>query len=99
MFKHFDIHKAIQAAGVLLRSERNRMSYIRLLKLLYIADRDSIRETGLPLLGSKMVAMDHGPLHSDIYNLVKGIHEQTPLWSRFFSTTGYQVETVEQPDN
>lgn len=99
MFGHFDPHKAIQAAGVLLRFERNRMSYIRLLKLLYIADRESIRETGFPLLGSKSVAMDNGPLHSDVYNLIKGVHEQTPMWSKFFSTKGYQIETVEQPDN
>lgn len=99
MFRHFDPHKAIQAAGVLLRHERNRMSYIRLLKLLYIADRDLIRETGMPLLGSKSVAMDNGPLHTDIYNLIKGVHEQTPLWSKFFSTKGYQIETVDQPDN
>jgi len=99
MHRHFDIHKAVQAAGVLLRAERNRMSYLRLLKLLYIADRDSLRDTGMPILGSKAVAMDHGPLHSDVYNLIKGVHEKTPLWSRFFSTTGYQVEMVDQPDN
>ena len=99
MFRHFDPQKAVQASGVLLRFERNRMSYIRLLKLLYIADRDAIRETGLPILGSKAVAMDHGPLHSDVYNLVRGIHEQNHLWSRFFSTVGYRVEAVEQAEN
>ncbi|MBI3469609.1 MAG: SocA family protein [Planctomycetes bacterium] len=99
MFRHFDVHKAIQVAGVLLRAERNRMSYLRLLKLLYIADREALRETGMPLLGSKSVAMDNGPLHSDLYDLVKGIHENTPLWSKFFSTVGYQVEMVDQPDN
>jgi uncharacterized phage-associated protein len=84
MFRQFDTHKAIQAAGVLLRFEKNRMSYLRLLKLLYIADREFIRDSGLPLLGSRAVAMEHGPLHSDVYNLVKGIHENTSLWSRFF---------------
>jgi uncharacterized phage-associated protein len=99
MFKHFDVQKAIQAAGVLLRFERNRMSYIRLLKLLYIADRDAIRECGLPILGSRAVAMEHGPLHSDVYNLIKGIHANTSLWSRFFTTIGYKVEAIDQPEN
>ena len=99
MFKHFNPHKAIQAAGVLLRFERNRMSYTRLLKLLYIADREAIKDHGLPILGSKAVAMDHGPLHSDVYNLIKGIHEKTPIWSRYFATTGYRVEAVDQPEN
>jgi len=99
MFRHFDVQKAIQAAGELLRFERNRMSYIRLLKLLYIADRDAIRESGMPILGSRAVAMDNGPLHSDVYNLVRGIHENTATWAQFFSTIGYQVETTRQPDN
>lgn len=99
MFKHFNLHKAIQAAGVLLHFERNRMSYMRLLKLLYITDRETIKEHGLPLLGSKAVAMDHGPLHSDIFNLIKGVHDKTSLWSKFFVKTGYKVETVDQPDN
>ena len=99
MFRQFDVQKAIQAAGELLRFERNRMSYIRLLKLLYIADRDAIRECGMPLLGSRAVAMDHGPLHGDVYNLVKGVHENTAMWSRFFSTIGYKVEATDQPDN
>ena len=39
----FNISKAIEAAGVLLREEPSRrMSRIRLLKLLYIADRESL---------------------------------------------------------
>ncbi|MBC8868014.1 MAG: DUF4065 domain-containing protein [Planctomycetes bacterium] len=99
MFRHFDPHKTIQAAGVLLRRERNRMSYLRLLKLLYIADREALREHGMPILGSRAVAMDDGPLHSDIYDLVKGKHEQIPLWSRFFCTEGYQIQVIEQPEN
>ena len=57
MNKHFDVQKTIQAAAELLRFERNRMSYLRLLKFLCIADRDSIRESGMPILGSRAVAM------------------------------------------
>ena len=98
MFLHFNPHKAIQAAGVLLRAEGNRMSYLRLLKLLYIADREAIRDSGVPILGCKAVAMRDGPLHSDIYNLIRGIHEQISLWGRFFCTQGYKLEAVQQPD-
>jgi uncharacterized phage-associated protein len=99
MVRQFDVQKAIQAAGELLRFERNRMSYLRLLKLLYLADREAIRERGLPILGSRAVAMESGPLHSDVYSLVKGIHESSAVWSQFFSTIGYQVETTRQPEN
>ena len=64
--------KAVQAAAVLLRNEGTKMTRLRLLKLLLIADRKSIKEMGVPILGSKIVAMDNGPLHSEIYDLIKG---------------------------
>ena len=41
----FSAKKAMQAASAVLRTEETRrMPYLRLLKLLYIADRESIRE-------------------------------------------------------
>jgi len=90
MLQHirFDAEKAVQAAGVLLRSEGKRMSRLRLLKLLIIADRKCLKETGRPILGSKVVAMDNGPLHSDVYDLIKGSHIQEPLWSRHITKSG-----------
>ena len=58
MFYPFKIDKAIQAAGVLLNEhQRGQMEYLRLLKLLYIADREAIAETGQPIVGSRVVAM------------------------------------------
>ena len=44
MFR-FDFDKALQAAGVLLSLDGDRMERIRLLKLLYIADRELLVET------------------------------------------------------
>ena len=39
----FDFEKTLQAAGVLLNLDGSRMDRIRLLKLLYIADRELLR--------------------------------------------------------
>ncbi len=90
MFQHlrFDAEKAVQAAGVLLRNEGKRMSRLRLLKLLVIADRKCLEDTGRPILGSKVVAMKNGPLHSDVYDLIKGSHQQEPVWSRYIGREG-----------
>lgn len=63
MTQTLDVEKAIQAVGVLLRREGKRASRLRLLKLLYIADRISLQKTGTPILGSKVVALKHGPVH------------------------------------
>jgi len=73
------------------------MSYLRLLKLLYIADRESMRETGRPITGDHAVAMDHGPVLERVYDLIKGKGYNTPEWCRHFQVTGYQIKMTNDP--
>lgn len=75
------------------------MTRLRLLKLLLIADRMSIKEMGFPILGSKVVAMDNGPLHSAIYDLIKGNHPAEPIWSKYIMTDGPRdVVLADEPE-
>jgi uncharacterized phage-associated protein len=98
MTMKLDIGKAIQAVGVLLRREGKRAGRLRLLKLLYIADRISFEKTGSPILGSKIVAMRHGPVHSAVFDLIKGVHIDAPTWSRHFRNVGRDVVLEEEPE-
>jgi len=98
MYFHFGTRKIIEAAAVMLRlSPCGRMNYMSLLKLLYIADRESLKETGRPIVGTKTIAMKRGPLHSDVYDLIKGGHFDAPIWAEFIRTDGYEVALVGQP--
>jgi uncharacterized phage-associated protein len=97
MTEKLDVEKAIQAVGVLLRREGKNASRLRLLKLLYIADRMCIQKTGVPILGSKIVAMRHGPLHSEVLDLVNGQHTEEPSWSRHFRNVGRNVALQREP--
>ena len=97
MPKRLDVEKAIQAVGVLLRREGKRAGRLRLLKLLYIADRTSLMKTGCQILGSRIVAMKHGPLHSEVLDLINGDHIRAPQWSRYFRNVGYTVVLAEEP--
>ena len=67
----FDTLKIVQAAAVLLKEEAGQMTRLRLLKLLYIADRESLAETLRPISGDDVVAMDHGPVLSSTYKLIR----------------------------
>jgi hypothetical protein len=61
----FDEQKATAAAGVLLKKcPGRRMKYIRLLKLLYIADRESLRNRGRPIVGDRYISMKKGAARS-----------------------------------
>lgn len=98
MSHQLDTAKAIQAIGVLLRREGNRAGRLRLLKLLYLADRDSLAQTGSFLLGPKFVAVKHGPLHSEILDLINGWHLGEPQWSQHFKSDGRWVLLEAEPE-
>ena len=98
MFARFELMKSVEAAGVILRAHPGRrISYLRLLKLLYIADREALRDTGLPIIGEHVVAMDNGPLHSEVLDLIKGEHPDASVWSRHIEKDGYLVTLILEP--
>ena len=94
----FKFDKAIQAAAYLLRREPSReMNYMRLIKILYIADRESIRQTGRPITGDRVAAMKQGPVLSELLDLIKGTHLDCPKWGSFVQRDTYNVRLVGEP--
>ena len=66
----FDARKTAQAARCLIALDGGTMNYMVLIKLLYLADRRSLIETGMPISGDRMVAMPHGPVLSRTYDQI-----------------------------
>src|ERR1700682_886417 len=94
----FDFARTVQAVSVLLDLQRSRrMNYMRLLKLLYIADRESLLETGAPITGDRPVAMKRGPVLSHVYNLIKGESTDAGRWEEFVHKDDYEVELLKDP--
>ncbi|HQU41243.1 MAG TPA: DUF4065 domain-containing protein, partial [Pirellulales bacterium] len=78
----FNPVKTIQAVAFLLRREpARRMNYMRLLKILYLAERAILAESGKPLTGSPVLATPRGPLFADVLGLIRGQHIATPEWA------------------
>ncbi len=92
---HFD--RALQASACLLRLDGKRMGYLRLLKLLYIADREWLAEAGEPITGDRAVAMKQGPVLSGVYELIKGNGSKAGVWDDHIRTEDYAVELVADP--
>lgn len=94
----FDPEKALQAAAFLLRREPgHRMNCMRLLKILYLAERESLRESGKPITGSRVVAMKRGPVLEDVLGLIRGQHRATPRWAECIRADNYQLEMFNDP--
>jgi uncharacterized phage-associated protein len=95
----FDEQKVTEAASLLLQRRGGRMHYIKLLKLLYIADREAFAAWGIPVSNDNYVAMDQGPVLSQTYNLVK---EGGRFWSEYISASfgDYEIQlTGDVPPN
>jgi uncharacterized phage-associated protein len=96
----FNLEKTIQAIAAFLHFHGStEMSYLRMLKLLYLADRESLKETGRPITGDRVVAMEHGPVLSSAYDLIKGQNTGWPEWTKFLRKKGYRIELVQDPGN
>ena len=67
----FDERRAAQAAARLLDKHGGTMPYIKLIKLLYLADRESLIETGAPITGDRFFSLRHGPVLSRVLDLIK----------------------------
>lgn len=96
----FNRAKAVQAAAFLLnQSPHRRESYLKIIKLLYIADRESLKETGRPITGDKFVAMKHGPVLSEVLNLIRGGSAHPAEWDQSFRTHffSHDLELVADP--
>lgn len=105
MLRTFSVERTAQAAGILLRlAENQRMPFIGLLKLLYMADRESIQETGFPITGDDPFAMERGPVLSITYDLIKGsspnphVQDLVPIWKQWIRTVAdHDVELAADP--
>ncbi|MBL4630264.1 MAG: SocA family protein [Paraglaciecola sp.] len=68
----FSENLVTQMAAYFLRKETHPMKYIKLLKLLYLAEREAMAKWGQSISGDRFVSMPQGPVLSQTYDLIKG---------------------------
>lgn len=92
----FDPEKVTEASAFLLNLRGGRMHYIKLLKILYIADREALAEWGIPISNDNYVSMDHGPVLSQTFNLIR---DGGRIWSEYISAPfdDYEIRLTNPP--
>ena len=81
----FNARKAAQAAAHLVKLHGGSINLMALIKLLYLADRQALLETGYPITGDRMVSMPHGPVLSRIYDSAKWGNTEGEPWYEYIS--------------
>jgi len=98
----FDERKATAAAAVFLAEHGNRMPYMKLVKLLYIAERECLRKRGRPVFGDEYFALPRGMVVSRVLDLIKRegdpLVETSGIWSGHITKQGYNVTLAAPPD-
>ncbi len=97
----FNPMKAIQAVALLLKQRHATKTdnYMRLLKLLYIADRESIKETGVPITSDRFIAMQRGPVLSRLLDMIKQQDSLSPEWDKWIERDRYDIRLIRDPGN
>lgn len=67
----FDERKATDAAAFLLSLNKNKLPYMKLMKLLYMADRISLSEYHSSITTDSYYSMEYGPVLSGIYDCIR----------------------------
>lgn len=99
---HYRQERTTQAAARLLSLRGGSMSYMKLLKLLYLADRGALLQHGRPITYDGFMSMDQGPILSKTYDLM--VAEEWPgeptYWRRYISDPeNYEVHLVADAPN
>lgn len=96
MFTH---SKVAQIAAWFASKAGGKINVLRLMKLMYLADRESMDRHGFPISFDRFVSMDHGPVLSRTLNLVNGDIEGPggAQWQRWISDRdNYELASIRE---
>jgi len=96
----FDSRRAAEAASRFTELAGGTIDIVRLMKMLYLAERRSLEMYRHPMFGDRYVSMKHGPVVSHSYNLLKPNpedktderSEDVDLWATHFVRDGFMVK-------
>lgn len=94
----YDEIKATQAAVYLIKKYNGSLNYMKLIKLLYMANRVSIQRYSEPIVPDVFVSMPRGPVLSGVLDSINDQGGPKGYWSKHISITGnVNVKVVNDP--
>ena len=82
----FNPRKAAQVAAYFALAQGGTVNVLKLVKLLYLADRRFMEKYDSPILNDRLVSMPHGPVNSITLSYLDGcLEDGKSLWDEFIS--------------
>jgi len=88
----FSEEKVAQMAAYLLLKRGGRMAYLKLMKLLYLSNRQSMVKHGRMMGEDRLFSMQHGPVMSTTLDLIRGRADiDGAYWYQLIQTDRHDV--------
>lgn len=81
----FNARKAAQVCAFFTLNAGGRINVLRLVKLVYLADRRFMEQYDCTMLHDRLVSMPHGPVNSMTLNYINGLLDGGEDWNDFLS--------------
>ena len=97
----YDPRKAAQTVAYLtVKNGRSPLNILKAVKLVYLADRESVSRYGFPIQDEPHYSMPHGPVNTTTYEFMKGeIHPEAARgWSEFLTDRSNHRIGLRNPD-
>lgn len=95
---NFDERRTAQAAAFLLHRAGGRLPSLKLMKLLYLAERKSFDVYGVPITGDKLMSLPYGPVLSMTLNHINGaVVSKSGGWDTWVADKAQHVVALADP--
>lgn len=94
----FNEKKAAQVAAFFIFNAGGTIDILKLMKLMYLAERESFTKFGEPIIGDKLFSMDHGPvLSSTLDHINNMIESEADGWESWISDRENHLLSLRKP--
>lgn len=77
----YDPEKAAQTIAYFAKREGGSINVLKVIKLIYLADRESVRHRGHPIQNEPRFSLPHGPVNSTTLDHLNGAYRDSqPIW-------------------
>lgn len=74
----FDVEKLVQAIAYMSSSGVTGLDKLKIVKLLFLADKQHLLKVGRPILGDRYSCMPYGPVPSQSFNIIRDVIDADP---------------------
>lgn len=87
----FSDAKAAEVAAYFLSKSDGQLAILKLMKLMYLAERESFKQHHFPIIGDYLVSMPHGPVLSLTYDRLNGNCRNTYMRELLSDKENYNI--------